>query len=159
MGSHGLKRIECDQLATSVRTWRAGPGAPLPTQTSIPMTRPRLCIWWDTGKISAALTHPPTENVTRTGTLLDSNLAHADEWPSVAKRLARTTQDECFSVSRGWVLRDVSALTGVVVHGPVTNRRPLALIVRRFGLRTWKAEQDVPYFTETGADRLLEDGQ
>jgi hypothetical protein len=63
-----------------------------------PATKPRLGIWWDTGKTITALTHPPTENVTRTGTLLDSNLFHADEWPGVAKKRGRTTEDEYSSL-------------------------------------------------------------
>ena len=42
------------------------------------MPKPSVGILWDNGKIIAAIAHPPTENTTRTGTRLDSNLSHAD---------------------------------------------------------------------------------
>ena len=110
------------------------------------MPNPRVGIWWDTGKTTAAIAHPPTENTTRTGTRLDSNLSHADEWAQVARKLGRTTEDEYSSVPRGRVLLDVDSVTGIILHGPATSRQRLELIARRFGLVKWRAELDQHYF-------------
>lgn len=120
------------------------------------MPKPRVGIFWDTGKIIAAVAHSPTENVTRTGTRLDSNLSHADEWANVARKLGRTTKDEYFSVPRGRLLLELDGLTGVILHGPATKPKRLALIARRFGLVQWRAELDQHYFTGEDADRLFE---
>jgi hypothetical protein len=122
------------------------------------MPNPRVGIWWDTGKLIATIAHPATENTTRTGSRLDSNLSHADEWGQVARKLGRTTEDEYFSVPRGRVLLEVDSLTGVIVHGPATKPNRLALIARRFGLAKWRAELDAHYFTGEDADRLFEEG-
>ena len=100
---------------------------------------------------------PPTENTTRTGTRLDSNLSHADEWAQVARKLGRTTDDEYFSVPRGRVLLDLDSLTGIILHGPATKPKRLALIAQRFGLAKWRAELDQHYFTGEDADRLFAD--
>jgi hypothetical protein len=113
---------------------------------------------WVSYFFPVALAHLPTENVTRTGRLLDSNLSHADEWPSVAKKLRRTTEDEYFSVPRGRVLLDVDSLTGIILHGPATSRKRLESIARRFGLGAWRAELDQHYFTGQDADRLFDEG-
>jgi hypothetical protein len=121
------------------------------------MPNPRVGIWWDTGKTIAAIAHPPTENTTRTGTRLGSNLSHTDEWAAVARKLGRTTEDEYFFVPRGRVLLDVDSLTGVILHGPATKPTRLALIARRFGLAKWRSELDQHYFTGDDADRLFED--
>lgn len=121
------------------------------------MPNPSVGIWWDTGKIIAAIAHPPTENATRAGTRVDSNLSHADEWTNAARKLART-EDEYFSVPRGRVLLDVDSLTGIIVHGPATKPNRLALIARRFGLGRWRAELDQHYFTGEDADGLFEEG-
>ena len=122
------------------------------------MPNPRVGIWWDNGKIIAAIAHPPTENTTRTGTRLDSNLSHADEWTKVARKLGRTTEDEYFSVPRGRVLLEVDSQTGVILHGPATKPQRLALIAKRFALVKWRAELDQHYFTGDEADRLFEEG-
>jgi hypothetical protein len=95
--------------------------------------------------------------VTGTGTRLDSNLSHADEWAG-AKKLGRTTEDEYFSVPRGRVLLEVASLIGVILHGPATKPKRLTLIARRFGLATWRAELDAHYFTGEDADGLFEEG-
>lgn len=121
--------------------------------------KPRVGIWWDTGKIVAALAHPPTENVTCTGTRLDSNLSHADQWTKVARKLGRTTEDEYFSVPRGRVLLDLDSQTGIILHGPATKPNRLALIARQFGLGGWRAELDQHYFTGEDADWLFEEGE
>lgn len=121
------------------------------------MSGPRVGIWWDNGKTIVVRAHPCTENATRTRALVDSNLSHADEWHVVAKRLGRTTDDEYFSVPRGRVLLDVKSMTGIIFHGPATTHPRLALIARRFGLQTWKAELDTHYFTGPDADQLFEE--
>jgi hypothetical protein len=121
------------------------------------MPNPSIGIWWDTGKLIAAIAHPPTENTTRTGTRLDSNLSHADEWAQVARKLGRTTEDEYFSVPRGRVLLEMDS-SGVILHGPATTRKRLALIAKRFGLAKWRAELDQHYFTGEDADGLFEEG-
>lgn len=120
------------------------------------MPNPHVGIWWDNGKIIAAIAHPPTENTTRTGTRLDSNLSHADEWAVAARKLGRTIEDEYFAVPRGRVLLEVDSLTGVILHGPATKPKRLALIAKRFGLAAWRAELDQHYFTGEDADRLFE---
>ncbi len=121
------------------------------------MHHPRVGIWWDTGKTVVVCAHPSTENATRTGSLLDSNLSHASEWDGVAKQLGRATDEEYFSVPRGRVLLDVSSMTGVIIHGPATTPQRLERIARQFGLETWKSELDTHYFTGSDADRLFEE--
>ena len=103
-----------------------------------------------------AIAHPPTEKTTRTGSRLDSNLPHADEWGQVAKKLGRTTDHEHFSVPRGRVLLDVDLLTNIILHGPATKPDRLSLIARRFGLEKWRAELDQHYFTGEDADGRFE---
>ena len=122
------------------------------------MPQSRVGIWWDTGKTIAAIAHPPTENTTRAGTRLDSNLSHADEWTKVARKLGRTTDDEYFAVPRGRVLLEGDSQTGVILHGPATKPKRLALIAKRFGLGQWRAELDAHYFTGEDADGLFEEG-
>lgn len=120
------------------------------------MPNPRVGIWWDNGKI-IAIVHPITENTARTGSRLDSNLSHADEWAGVARKLGRTTDDEYFSVPRGRVLLEIDGLTGIILHGPATKPNRRALIARRFGLAKWRSELDQHYFTGEDADRLFAD--
>lgn len=121
------------------------------------MNAPHVGIWWDDGKTIAVCSHPCTENVTRTRSLLDSNLTHVDQWPAVAKELGRSVTDEYFSVPRGRVLLDVKSMTSIILHGNATTRSRLELIARRFQLRTWKSEMDHHYLTGAEADRLFEE--
>lgn len=122
------------------------------------MPNPQVGIWWDNGRTIAAIAHATTERTTSTGSRLDSNLSHADEWTKVARKLRRTTDDEYFSVPRGRVLLDLDSLTGIILHGPGTTRKRLALVARRFGLGQWRAELDAHYFTGMDADGLFEEG-
>ena len=103
------------------------------------MPNPRVGIWWDTGKTIVAIAHLPTENVTSTGSRLDSNLSHADEWAAVARKLRWTIDDEYFAVPRGRVPLDLDSQTSVILHGPATKPKRRASIARRFGLRQWPA--------------------
>jgi hypothetical protein len=118
----------------------------------------RVGIWWNNGSTIVALTHALNETVTRIGNRIDSDLAHVDEWPRVAKKLGRTIADEYFCVPRGRVVFDVKSRRGIILHGPATSPERLELIAQRFGLgENWKAEQDTHYFTGDDADRLFDD--
>ena len=121
------------------------------------MNVPHVGIWWDNGNTIVVCSHPHTENVTRTRALLDSNLAHVDQWPTVAKQLGQSASDEYFSVPRGRVLLNVDSMTGIILHGHATTRKRLELIARRFGLQAWKSELDIHYFTGPDADRVFDE--
>lgn len=118
----------------------------------------RVGIWWDDGSIIVALAHEQTENVTRGRNRVDSNLAHVDEWPRVAKKLGRTIADEYFCVPRGRVLWDATNQRGIILHGPATSVERLKLIAQRFNLgEGWRAETDCHYYTDADADRLFDE--
>ncbi len=123
------------------------------------MNVPHVGIWWDNGKTIVVCSHPYTENVTRSRTLLDSNLAHVEQWPSVAKQLGQRATDEYFTVPRGRVVMDLNSMTGIILHGNATTRRRLEMIARRFRLRNWRSEFDHHYLTGEAADRLFEEDE
>ena len=118
----------------------------------------RVGIWWDDGSTIVALAHAQIGNVTRGRNRVDSNLAHVDEWPRVAKKLGRTIADEYFCVPRGRVLFDVKSRRGIILHGPATSVERLKLIAQRFNLgKGWRTETDCHYFTGDDANRLFDE--
>ncbi len=121
------------------------------------MNQPQVGIWWDDGETLVALTHPFTENVACVGGRIDSDLAHIDEWPNVARNFGMTEDDEYFSVPRGRVLLVANTPFGLIFHGSATGPSRLAVIAHRFALTDWKAEIDTHYLTGVDADRLFDD--
>ena len=121
------------------------------------MMEPGIGIWWDNGVEIAALVHSISENSSCSGPRIDSDLSHADDWPRVAGKLGRSVDDEYFCVPRGRVQLDVRSNSGIILHGPATDRRRLELIAKRFGLETWRAELDTHYYHGADADRLFDD--
>ncbi|WP_164104448.1 hypothetical protein [Candidatus Laterigemmans baculatus] len=117
----------------------------------------KIGIWWDDGQRLVALTHPASENATRISGRIDSNLAHVDEWPSVANRLGRSAREEYFVVPRGRVVLDARTGRGIVFHGNGTSRDRLALIAERFDLAEWQAELDAHYSVGAEIDRLFDE--
>lgn len=118
---------------------------------------PLVGIWWDDGKQIVALTHPPAAADSTADTLIDSHLEHWREWPDVALRLARSADDEYFSVPRGRVLLRSKTGQGMIYHGSSTTLARLELIAAEFKLSDWKAAIDLHYEVGDAADALFDD--
>lgn len=114
-------------------------------------------IWWDDGQQIVALTHPPQVSGPTAGGFIDSHLEHWREWPDVALRLARSADDEYFSVPRGRVLLRSKTGQGMIYHGSATIPTRLALIAAEFNLENWKAAIDLHYECGAAADALFDD--
>lgn len=116
----------------------------------------KIGIWWDGGGRIAALAHPCDENATQIAGRIDSNLAHADEWPQVARRFGLSAHDEYFVVPRGRVLIDARTGNGIILHGNATDQERLSQIAEQFELSEWRAEFDAHYSTGAAVDHLFD---
>ena len=108
---------------------------------------PLVGIWWDDAGWLVALTHSP--NVDSHGTdLVDSDLDHWREWPSIAHRFGRPPESEYFAVPRGRVMHRANGGPALIYHGSSTPHDRLLVIAAHFRLDRWESRLDEHYELE-----------
>lgn len=116
---------------------------------------PQIGIWWDNGEKTVALTHDASVNSTGSR-LIDSNLSHAESWPSVCHQLGMTANDEYFIIPRGRVLYRPFDGHGLIYHGRGTSPRRLKAIAETFNLAAWESRPDDHYAVGEDTDLIFE---
>lgn len=117
---------------------------------------PFIGIWWDDGvRIVAILERPTGEPGTLS--LVDSDLLHVCEWPTIAHYFNESPDTEYYVVPRGRVLFDLDRQRGIIYHGNATTKARLRKIAARFGLVDWESRLDDHYLTGEAADDLFRD--
>jgi len=117
---------------------------------------PYVGIWWHS-KSRLVPVIQSIEAVPTTGDLIDSDLAHADEWPLVARHLRESPASEYFMFPRGRTLYDRSQKRGTIYHGNGTDQAKLKQLARLFGLKNWIALVDDHYLIGNAADEFFEE--
>ncbi|WP_152100017.1 hypothetical protein [Lacipirellula parvula] len=103
------------------------------------------------------MSHPPTQCVSRTGNLLDSDLEHWREWPKICWSINKSPSDEYFGVPRGRVLYDTGEGRGVIYHGSATSPVRLNDVAEAFQLNAWVAATDLHYEMGDIVDEMFDD--
>jgi hypothetical protein len=120
----------------------------------IVLSQPLCGIWWCTADVLVAVVDPVA--IPSAGPRIDSDLAHADVWPVVAKHFGRSPSSEYFETPRGRVQLVGLAGAGVVLGGRATSNAQVEAIARVFGLAEWRVELDDHYATGADADKLFD---
>ncbi len=115
--------------------------------------RPLTGIWWCTPDVLVAVRDPFAK--ADGGPRIDSDLAHANVWPLVARHFGRLPSSEYFDTPRGRVQLPRREGCGMVLAGPATGDAELRAIAQAFGLPTWLLELDDHYSTGADADALF----
>jgi hypothetical protein len=118
------------------------------------LRQPLSGIWWCTADVLVAVLDPVAKS--DGGPRIDSDLAHADVWPLVAKHFGRSPSSEYFETPRGRVQLVGVAGAGVVLGGRATSNAQVEAIARVFGLSEWRVELDDHYATGVDADTIFE---
>lgn len=123
---------------------------------SIKVKGPHVGIWWhSTSRLVAVL--QPITSIAAAGRLADSDLAHADEWPFVAKHLHESPASEYSILPRGRTLYDRNQDRGIIYHGNGTDQERLKKLAGIFSLVNWEAKIDDHYLVEKAADELFKE--
>lgn len=118
--------------------------------------QPHVGIWWHSG-LQAAVILQPVSALPESMLLVDSTLAHYQEWPLVARHFGLPRTADAYVLPRGRTLYDRRQKQGLIYHGNGTNRRILRKLARLFGVARWQAKLDEHYLIGEAADRLFED--
>jgi hypothetical protein len=120
----------------------------------IVLRQPLSGIWWCTADILVAVLDPLA--IPSVAPRIDSDLAHADVWPMVAKHFGRSPASEYFDTPRGRVQLVGLAGPSVVLGGRTTSEVQARAIAEAFGLAEWRVELDDHYATGSDADKLFD---
>lgn len=120
----------------------------------IVLRQPLSGIWWCTANVLVAVLDPVARS--DGGPRIDSDLAHADVWPVVAKYFGLSPSSEYFDTPRGRVQLTHIQGGGIVLGGPATGDVELKAIAKAFGLVHWRHELDAHYCTGADADALFD---
>lgn len=120
---------------------------------------PFVGIWWDDGRQCIAVMQPASA-IPNAGDVVDSDLKHADVWPSIAGRFGMAKDEEYFNVRRGRVLYCRSVGQAIVYHGykagsPWLARLPV--VAAEFRLRSWRPQFDDHYRFGADVDEVFDD--
>jgi hypothetical protein len=119
------------------------------------LRQPLSGIWWCTANVLVAVLDPVAKS--NGGPRIDSDLAHADVWPQVAKHFGLSPSCEYFETARGRVQLDRRENVGVVLGGGATSDAQAEVIAGVFGLAEWRVEFDDHYATAEAADALFDE--
>jgi len=111
-------------------------------------------IWWHNGNRLVGYAQLVSE-IEGSGSLIDSNLTHANVWNIARRELSCPSEREYFAIPRGRVLWHTVRGLGILYHGNATSTETLRELARLFGLPQWEGHLDDHYLTGDALDELF----